>query len=121
MHHAHVPKAIEVSDGKTCFYSLSNFIMTSDPKVTGGAQEFERNYGVRLWIPFIPACPTAWMGNAASSRKRLFQNTASVPRSFRRLSTPNCVRKSSERPTRGLTICYGTWNGCRKASRTGSR
>jgi poly-gamma-glutamate capsule biosynthesis protein CapA/YwtB (metallophosphatase superfamily) len=47
-HHAHVPKAIEILDGKTCFYSLSNFIMTSDPKVTGGAEEFERNYGVKL-------------------------------------------------------------------------
>jgi poly-gamma-glutamate synthesis protein (capsule biosynthesis protein) len=52
-HHAHVPKAIEVFGGKTCFYSLSNFIMTSDPKVTGGAEEFERNYGV----PLDPAYP----------------------------------------------------------------
>lgn len=52
-HHAHVPKAIEVFGGKTCFYSLSNFIMTSDPKVTGGAQDFERNYGV----PLDPAYP----------------------------------------------------------------
>jgi poly-gamma-glutamate capsule biosynthesis protein CapA/YwtB (metallophosphatase superfamily) len=38
-HHAHVPKAIEVFGGKTCFYSLSNFIMSSSPKVTGGAAE----------------------------------------------------------------------------------
>jgi poly-gamma-glutamate synthesis protein (capsule biosynthesis protein) len=52
-HHAHVPKAIEVVGGKTCFYSLSNFIMTSDPKVTGGAADFERNYGV----PLDPAYP----------------------------------------------------------------
>lgn len=52
-HHAHVPKAIEVFGDKTCFYSLSNFIMTSDPKVTGGAEEFERNYGV----PLDPAYP----------------------------------------------------------------
>ena len=43
-HHAHVPKAIEVFGGKTCFYSLSNFIMTSSPKVTGAAaDEFRRN------------------------------------------------------------------------------
>jgi poly-gamma-glutamate synthesis protein (capsule biosynthesis protein) len=52
-HHAHVPKAIEVCGGRTCFYSLSNFIMTSDPKVTGGAEQFERNYGV----PLDPAYP----------------------------------------------------------------
>lgn len=55
-HHAHVPKAIEVTAGKTCFYSLSNFIMTSDPKVTGGAEEFERNYGVPL-DPEYPRMP----------------------------------------------------------------
>jgi poly-gamma-glutamate capsule biosynthesis protein CapA/YwtB (metallophosphatase superfamily) len=55
-HHAHVPKAIEVFDGKTCFYSLSNFIMTSSPKVTGGAEEFERNYGAPL-DPEYPNMP----------------------------------------------------------------
>ena len=52
-HHAHVPKAIEVFGGKTCFYSLSYFIMSSSPKVTGGAEEFRRNYGV----PLDPAYP----------------------------------------------------------------
>jgi poly-gamma-glutamate capsule biosynthesis protein CapA/YwtB (metallophosphatase superfamily) len=29
-HHPHIPKGIEVYNGKPCFYSLSNFIMTSD-------------------------------------------------------------------------------------------
>lgn len=55
-HHAHVPKAIEVCGGKTCFYSLSNFIMSSSPKVTGGADEFQRNYGVPL-DPEYPNMP----------------------------------------------------------------
>ncbi|HZT89220.1 MAG TPA: CapA family protein [Stellaceae bacterium] len=55
-HHAHVPKAIEVFGGKTCFYSLSNFIMSSSPKVTGGADEFRRNYGVPL-DPEYPNMP----------------------------------------------------------------
>ncbi|HJU18439.1 MAG TPA: CapA family protein [Stellaceae bacterium] len=55
-HHAHVPKAIEVFGHKTCFYSLSNFIMSSSPKVTGGAAEFERNYGVPL-DPEYPNMP----------------------------------------------------------------
>jgi poly-gamma-glutamate synthesis protein (capsule biosynthesis protein) len=55
-HHAHVPKAIEVFGRKTCFYSLSNFIMTSSPKVTGGADEFRRNYGVPL-DPEYPNMP----------------------------------------------------------------
>jgi poly-gamma-glutamate capsule biosynthesis protein CapA/YwtB (metallophosphatase superfamily) len=60
-HHAHVPKAIEVSGGKTCFYSLSNFIMSSSPKVTGGADEFQRNYGV----PLDPEYPTMPYGTDA--------------------------------------------------------
>jgi poly-gamma-glutamate capsule biosynthesis protein CapA/YwtB (metallophosphatase superfamily) len=34
-HHAHVPKAIEVHAGKTCFYSLCNFIMSTP--APGGA------------------------------------------------------------------------------------
>jgi poly-gamma-glutamate capsule biosynthesis protein CapA/YwtB (metallophosphatase superfamily) len=55
-HHAHVPKAIEVFGGKTCFYSLSNFIMSSSPKVTGGAEEFRRNYGLPL-DPQYPNMP----------------------------------------------------------------
>jgi poly-gamma-glutamate capsule biosynthesis protein CapA/YwtB (metallophosphatase superfamily) len=55
-HHAHVPKAIEVREGKTCFYSLSNFIMSSEAKVTGGAAEFQRNYGVPL-DPEYPNMP----------------------------------------------------------------
>jgi poly-gamma-glutamate synthesis protein (capsule biosynthesis protein) len=55
-HHAHVPKAIEVLRGKTCFYSLSNFIMSSSSKVTGGAEDFQRNYGVAL-DPAYPNMP----------------------------------------------------------------
>lgn len=55
-HHAHVPKAIEVFGGKTCFYSLSNFIMSSPPQATGGADEFQRNYGVSL-DPAYPNMP----------------------------------------------------------------
>ncbi len=47
-HHAHVPKAIEVIDGKVCFYSLSNFIMSSTTRSPASAAAFERHYGVRL-------------------------------------------------------------------------
>jgi hypothetical protein len=55
-HHAHVPKAIEVRDGKTCFYSLSNFIMSSPAKNAESAAEFCRNYGVSL-DPDYPHLP----------------------------------------------------------------
>jgi poly-gamma-glutamate capsule biosynthesis protein CapA/YwtB (metallophosphatase superfamily) len=45
-HHAHTPKAIGVHQGKTCFYSLSNFIMSSTAKSPAKAAEFEKRYGV---------------------------------------------------------------------------
>ena len=47
-HHAHTPKAIAVHDGKTCFYSLSNFIMSSTAKSAESAAAFEKKYGVKL-------------------------------------------------------------------------
>jgi poly-gamma-glutamate synthesis protein (capsule biosynthesis protein) len=47
-HHAHTPKAIGVHDGKVCFYSLSNFIMSSTAKSPEKAKAFEQRYGVTL-------------------------------------------------------------------------
>ena len=50
-HHAHTPKAIGVygnNGGKTCFYSLSNFIMSSTAKSAESAAAFEKKYGVKL-------------------------------------------------------------------------
>ena len=58
-HHAHAPKAIGVHGGKVCFYSLSNFIMTSrltsrlmsKENTTSAAEataKFARRYGVTV-------------------------------------------------------------------------
>ncbi|HEY0339130.1 MAG TPA: CapA family protein [Burkholderiales bacterium] len=47
-HHAHVPKAIGVYRGKVCFYSLSNFMMSSVPKSRDKADVFCKRYGVTL-------------------------------------------------------------------------
>jgi len=47
-HHAHTPKAIGVHRGKACFYSLSNFIMSSTAKSPEKAVAFEKRYGVNL-------------------------------------------------------------------------
>ena len=55
-HHAHVPKAIGVYDGKACFYSLSNFIMSGTEKAPADAATFERAYGVVL-DPAYPRLP----------------------------------------------------------------
>jgi poly-gamma-glutamate synthesis protein (capsule biosynthesis protein) len=51
-HHAHVPKGIEVYQGKVCFYSLSNFIMTS----VGTSKNVLERYGVEpdLEYPRLP-------------------------------------------------------------------
>lgn len=55
-HHAHVPKAIEVYRGKVCFYSLSNFIMSSPAESAQSATAFAREYGVTL-DPDYPHLP----------------------------------------------------------------
>lgn len=55
-HHAHVPKAIGVHAGKTCFYSLSNFIMSSSARSPEDGARFERRYGVKL-DPAYPHLP----------------------------------------------------------------
>ena len=47
-HHAHVPKAVGVCGGKVCFFSLSNFIMSSTAKTPKKAAEFEKQYGIAL-------------------------------------------------------------------------
>ena len=47
-HHAHTPKAIGVHGGKVCFYSLSNFIMSSTAKSPEKARAFEEKYHVTL-------------------------------------------------------------------------
>ena len=55
-HHAHVPKAIGVYDGKVCFFSLSNFIMSAPSRQGERAAEFRRRYGVEL-DPEYPNLP----------------------------------------------------------------
>jgi poly-gamma-glutamate synthesis protein (capsule biosynthesis protein) len=47
-HHAHTPKAIGVHQGAVCFYSLSNFMMSSTAKSPEKAAAFEKKYGVVL-------------------------------------------------------------------------
>lgn len=55
-HHAHTPKAIGMHQGKACFYSLSNFMMSSPPREGKRAHEFETRYGVKL-DPEYPLLP----------------------------------------------------------------
>lgn len=55
-HHAHVPKAIGVFDGKACFFSLSNFIMSAPEASPARSAQFEEHYTVPL-DPNYPNLP----------------------------------------------------------------
>ena len=55
-HHAHVPKAIGVHQGKVCFYSLSNFIMSAPAAKPERMKHFAERYGVAL-DPDYPNLP----------------------------------------------------------------
>jgi len=55
-HHAHVPKAIAVVNGRACFYSLSNFIMSAPAATAERHETFGRRYGVTL-DPKYPHLP----------------------------------------------------------------
>ena len=55
-HHAHVPKAVGVHDGKVCFYSLGNFIMSAPAASAERRATFEKRYAARL-DPEYPNLP----------------------------------------------------------------
>lgn len=55
-HHAHVPKAIGVHDGKVCYYSLSNFIMSAPPAKAERYETFAKRYGTSI-DPEYPNLP----------------------------------------------------------------
>ena len=64
-HHAHTPKAIGVHQGKVCFYSLSNFIMSSTAKIAGEGGAHSRSATASCSIRITRTCPTAPTPSAA--------------------------------------------------------
>ena len=56
-HHAHVPKAIEVHDGKVCFYSLGNFMFSTNTGRKSNFAERMRHHGVAPDLDDAPNCP----------------------------------------------------------------
>ena len=79
-HHAHAPKAIGVHGGKVCFYSLSNFIMSSTAKTPEQAATFSRRYGVEL----DPEYPHLAYGRDA--RRSLIAKVVLSPEGVRQVS-----------------------------------
>lgn len=80
-HHAHVPKAIEVRAGHTCFYSLSNFIMSTPAKTEQAAAEFCARYGVVL-DPAYPHLPYGTDAKRSLVAKAVMSKTAPTRTSF---------------------------------------
>ena len=56
-HHPHVPKAIAVHNGKVCFYSLGNFIFSTDAGLKPNYAAGMKHYGIDLDIDEYPQCP----------------------------------------------------------------
>jgi hypothetical protein len=80
-HHAHIPKAIEIHAGKTCFYSLSNFIMSAPAKTEEAAAEFCARYGVVL-DPDYPHLPYGTDAKRSLVAKAVMSKTAPTRTSF---------------------------------------
>lgn len=80
-HHAHVPKAIEVHAGRTCFYSLSNFIMSTPAKTEEAAVEFCARYGVVL-DPAYPHLPYGTDAKRSLVAKCVMSKAAPIRSSF---------------------------------------
>lgn len=80
-HHAHVPKAIGTYDGKVCFFSLSNFIMSAPAHTPEKAAAFEKRYGA----PLDPDYPNLGYGTDAKRSlivKSVFGQTGTPRVSF---------------------------------------
>lgn len=56
-HHAHVPKAIESNDGKVCFYSLGNFMFSTNTGLKPGFKERMKRYNITPDLEDAPNCP----------------------------------------------------------------
>lgn len=110
-HHAHTPKAIGVHHGRVCFYSISNFIMSSTAKSPETAAAFEKRYGVVL----DPDYPHLSYG--ADAKRSLIAKTVLACDGVRRVSflpvliderlRPEVLRHSD--PRFDDAVCFMEW------------
>jgi len=80
-HHAHLPKAVGVYDGKVCFYSLSNFIMSARARTPDKAEIFQKRYGITL-DPDYPHLPYGEDAKRSLIAKAVFNSTGLAKASF---------------------------------------
>jgi len=79
-HHAHVPKAIGVHAGKVCFYSLSNFMMSSTEKSPEQLAAFAKRYTTTI-DPDYPRLPYG-----ADAKRSLIAKAVLTPAGVQKVS-----------------------------------
>lgn len=100
-HHPHLPKAIETYQGKVCFHSLGNFLMSiPEPSEQRIAQMF-RDYGVRpdperRRLPFGPDAKRSMIGKMVLSGDGV-RSVAFRPVIIDRRLRPEALSASDER------------------------
>ena len=100
-HHAHIPKAIEASGSKVCFYSLSNFIMSAAEKTPAQAAVWEKRHGAKLdpeypRLPYGRDAKRSMIARAVFSREGL-QRTSFLPAIIDKQLRPEVIRRSDPR------------------------
>jgi hypothetical protein len=106
-HHAHVPKGIEVYQGKACFYSLSNFIMSS----TGSARHLLQYYGIAL-DPEYPRLPYGKDGQRSLMARAVLspegiQRVSFLPVLIDKQLRPEVLHQGD--PRFDEAVCYMEW------------
>ena len=104
-HHAHIPKAIAVHNGKVCFYSLGNFIFsTNSAQTPGWAETYTKHYGQYGVFP-DPEYPRLSMGReskrsliakAVLSREGV-KKVSFLPVQIDKLSRPEVLKRNDPR------------------------
>jgi poly-gamma-glutamate synthesis protein (capsule biosynthesis protein) len=110
-HHAHVPKAVAVFDGKVCFYSLSNFIMSAPARTAHAAEAFERKFGVKIdpeypHLPYGEAAKRSLIAKAVFSERGV-QQVSFLPAMIDRQLRPEPLRR--EDPRFAEAVSYMDW------------
>ncbi|HYC44474.1 MAG TPA: CapA family protein [Burkholderiales bacterium] len=100
-HHAHVPKAIGMHDGKACFYSVSNFIMSAPAASEEKKRMFERKYGVKMdpdypHLPYGSDAKKSLIAKAVIKNKRI-ERVSFLPVLIDRELRPEVLRAGDAR------------------------
>jgi hypothetical protein len=100
-HHAHIPKAIAVYDGKVCFYSLSNFVMSARAFNAEKTKDFQSKYGVELdpSYPYLPYGKDAKRSMIARviAGKRGIERVSFLPAMIDTQLRPEVLKRSDSR------------------------